>query len=404
MITDVTYPNKHCFTGNPILVKVQANTTDDINLKLKVDTEPEIVLTITPYTPVYTPLSEGTFDISDILDTYFKKVSITEGSLITLAHDFRIEYTVTVDGYSGSSFEGYAYRGGINNKNYSLLESWGWDMFRYRLDSPDRRQFLFSTRTNSNQIRLRERELYPFVFIHPGTPISFVTSNGRIITYPALVKGNTCTMDFETLRNMFVSLYNELPSFISVLIDGKSFFNVTITPAQIAEEHVILRFKNSLGAYEQIEVTGAAVRTSQFSEENTWLSPHRDGYYEELRDRLTTKEGVTVQTGYKSKDELAFIKDLLKSDEIYYIDPVAIYNQKSNRCHVTTEKYEYTKRNASPESIPLKIRFITEDIFESPDIILDYAKSVFENITAQGKPEINGEGFIYDDDYMFYAE
>ena len=211
-------------------------------------------------------------------------------------------------------------------------------------------------------------------------------------------------MDFETLRNMFVSLFNELPSFISVLIDGKSFFNVTITPAQIAEEHVILRFKNSLGAYEQIEVTGAAVRTSQFSEENTWLTPHRDGYYEELRDRLTTKEGVTVQTGYKSKDELAFIKDLLKSDEIYYIDPEAIYNQKSNRCHVTTEKYEYTKRNASPESIPLKIRFVTEETFESPDIILDYAKSVFENITAQGKPEINGEGFIYDDDYMFYAE
>ncbi|MBK5720156.1 hypothetical protein JGH11_04645 [Dysgonomonas sp. Marseille-P4677] len=401
MITDVTYPRKHCFTGNPIIIKVMANTADDINLIMEVESEPEITLSITPYTPKTQFLSEGEFDVSDILNTYFES---SKGSITSLVNNFRIHYRITIDGYSGGIFEGYAYRGGVSNKNYTLLKSWGLDMFDYRLNSLEKRQFLFTTRTNHNSIRLRERELYPFVFLHPGNPISFISSNGRVITLPSKVKDSVCSMNIETIRNMFVSLYNELPAFIAVHVDGKSIFNITITPSQIAEEHVVLRFRNSLGAYEQIEITGSSLFTSQFSEERTWLTPHQDGYYEELRDRLASKEGVKVETGYKNKDEIALLKDLLKSDEIYYIDSGISYNEVNNRCHVTAEKFELLKVNTTPKSIALTIRFATEDIYESPDIVLEYSTATFQNLTAPGSPEIEADGFIYDDDYPFYAE
>ncbi|MDR1716314.1 MAG: hypothetical protein LBS20_10755, partial [Prevotella sp.] len=162
MIINVTYPRLHCFTGNPIVVKVQADTSDDINLELRVGNEPDVTLTITPYTPDV--LSEGSFDISDILDTYFKQAHITAGAIISEVTDFRIQYSVTIEGYAGDAFEGYAYRGGVSNKMYARLADNGYDIFSYRLNS-SRRQFLFTTRTNDTEVRLRETEIYPFVFL-----------------------------------------------------------------------------------------------------------------------------------------------------------------------------------------------------------------------------------------------
>lgn len=400
MVTSVTYPNENCFIGNPMLVGITANSADEVTLTLKINGQPDVTLSLFPY--LQSGVYKGTFYLSGLLEAAFKDIYIPQGSIISDIEDFTVSYTVEVGGYSGASFTGTAFWGGVDNANYSRLKRWGWDMFIYRLKNYTR-QFLFTTRTNSVHLRVRETELYPFIFIHPGTPVSFVTSNGRVIIPSVFPEGTICVMDIYELRATFKSLYGELPSFFAVQVDGETVFDITLLPGSFSEETYTLRFKNSLGGYEDIEVTGKAMRTYEMSEENTWQSQNMDNYFEEHRDRVVSKEGLTVHTGYKSQDEHAFILDMVKSNEIYLIYKKAI-SQILHRCHVLVENYEYPQVIREPNSIQLKIRFVTEEKFVSPEIDLALSTDLYENITRPGAPQWRGDGFIHGDDNMLYGQ
>lgn len=401
MVTAVTYPNAYCFTGNPMTVDIVADSPDEVILTLSIVGQPDVMLSLLPYKRSAT-VYQGTFHLSGLLDAAFKDIYIQPGEIISDLSDFTVSYTIAVEGYSGAAFAGTAFCGGVSNSNYSRLKSWGWDMFIYRLQNYTR-QFLFTTRTNSVHLRLRDTEMFPFIFIHPGSSISFVTSNGRIITPALYPAGTICILDVEFLRLTIYQLYKELPSFFAVQVDGETAFDITLLPGNTSEEIYILHFKNSLGGYEYIEVTGKAIRTYEISEENTWQSLNRDNYFEEYRDRLTSKEGLTVHTGFKNQDEHAFILDMVKSNDIY----LRYKNDASNirrRCLVTVEKYEYPQVIKEPNSIQLNVRFVTEEKFVSPEIDLALSTDLYENLTKQGSPQWNGEGFIYGDDNMLYGQ
>ncbi|HMM02055.1 MULTISPECIES: hypothetical protein [unclassified Dysgonomonas] len=400
MVTAVTYPNENCFIGNPMLVGITANSADEVTLTLKINGQPDVTLSLFPYSQ--SGVYKGAFYLSGLLEAAFKDIYIPQGSIISDIEDFTVSYTVEVGGYSGASFTGTAFWGGVDNTNYSRLKRWGWDMFIYRLKNYTR-QFLFTTRTNSVHLRLRETELYPFIFIHPGTPVSFVTSNGRVIIPEVFPEGTVCVMDIYELRATFKSLYSELPSFFAVQVDGETVFDITLLPGSFSEEVYTLRFKNSLGGYEDIEVTGKALRTYEMSEENTWQSQNQDNYFEEHRDRVVSKEGLTVHTGYKSQDEHAFILDMVKSNEIYLIYKKDV-SQMLYRCHVSVENYEYLQVIREPNSIQLKIRFVTEEKFVSPEIDLTLSTGLYENITRPGAPQWRGDGFIHGGDNMLYGQ
>lgn len=402
MITEVTYPKAYCFAGNPIAVDITADSPDEAILTLSIAGQSDITLSILPYTEspgVY----KGRFDLSGLLDVAFKDIHIEQTAIVSQLDNFTISYTIVITGYSGDVFTGTAFWGGIDNFNYSQLKSWGWDMFTYRLQNYTR-QFLFTTRTNSVHLRLRDTELFPFVFIHPEKTISFVTRQGRIITPLSYPAGTICILDMETLRSTVYNLYQELPSFFSVHVDGEAIFDITILPGVASEQTCILLFKNSLGGYERIEATGKAMRTFEMKDENTWQSLNRDSYFEEYRDRPLSREGRTVHTGYKTQDEHAFILDMVKSNEIYIMDKNEAADAPMRRCLVTVEGYEYPQRMTEPNSIQLKIRFTSDEKFVSPKIDLNLSTDLHENLTKQGFPQWNGEGFIYGNDNMLYGQ
>lgn len=401
MITSVIFPDEYSFIGNPMLVKIQGNSPEEVILSIEINnvliSESSIFLfgNGTDY--------KGSFNMAKFLPSFFKDHIYSGIGIIQRVTGFALNYKLTVKNYQNHVFTGVAFYGGISYNNYSTLNSMGRNMFSYRLQNYER-QFFFTTRTNSSRIVLRESEVQSLIFIHPGKPITAITPYGNVFLLESFTKDSICALDLSALRKVAYRLYNELPSFFAISVDGITCAEITIVPSAISDECYLLTFRNSIGAYEQIEVTGKSYDQTTFSDEDSWLSLTQYNTFEEKRSRVLSRKKMIATAGYKTKEELNFITDLIKSEDIYFVD-LADPAQREYRCLITPDETKYPRLMRQPESITFNIRFVADDAFVSPELNFETQRNnLFQNITAQGKPMIEGEGLIYADDYPFYAE
>lgn len=358
MITITREPREYSFIGNNILFELEADSANMITI--------EIIFRGESFYSTYTPFQSGDkyklkIDVSGRFYIPDKELHFAMGGVIAPLSDFAYPYTVNIG--EDYSFSGTAFRGGISNKNFALLASNGYDIFSYRLGSAYT-QFLFTTRTNTTEVRLRETELFPFVFLNKEVPISFVSESGNKIEVISTGLGPVCSLDIFSLRELFTQQYGETPEQIKVLSAGSPAFSFFIEPGQTSEERYILKFLNSLGTYEMLEVTGRAEHAPEFSEENLYDTFSDFNFFEERRERVLSRGIIEVETGYKKRTELPFVLDLIKSPEIYFIYP----NGEAFRCHVACESYKYFHQMVAPASIPLTVREVSDERFYTPKV------------------------------------
>ena len=150
-----------------------------------------------------------------------------------------------------------------------------------------------------------------------------------------------------------------------------------VEPGAVSEERYLIRFRNSLGVFEVIEVTGVALNTPEASEENSWKTLTEYGFFEQQRERITMRKVIEVQTGYKSREEQSFILDMAASDEIYFIYPE---NGYSFRCNVTIDNPSYRHRMVTPNSMLLKVTAKREMTFitSQTDISIIESYGIFD--------------------------
>jgi len=124
-----------------------------------------------------------------------------------------------------------------------------------------------------------------------------------------------------------------------------------------------------------IEITGTGSIQREAEQENTFSTYDEviDDYVESW-ERLSGRESMTVESGYRTNDELIHLIDMLSSDDIKILG----LNGRNIRVNVTAENLTRASRATSPESIKLSLRFadseqrytssITEDDFGSARI------------------------------------
>ena len=352
-------PKKYSFTGNPVVFELSTESDEPVPVEIS-DTEGGKAHS-TMYYPFLLP--DGSYkinmNISDFLH-FDNTVDIPKNEIISVLQGFSRYYYVKI-GKPGDSyiFYGYALRGGIGERAMQRLHENGYDMFTYRL-SQSFEQFLFTTRTNGKEIRVKETELYPFVFMHPGLPVVFKSESGDEISTLAQPAGTFCAMDLRPLTEQFPPGTRR----IEVCPSGQYAFHFTVLPGKSSEERYLLRFRNSLGAFEMLEITGRAMHAPEFSEENLWETLTDFDFYEERRSRVKSNGIIEMETGYKERDEFPFIIDLIQSAEIYFIYP----DGDSFRCHVKTDGVQYRNLMTEPTSVKLKIRPVVEEEFLTPKI------------------------------------
>lgn len=358
MITVTKIPRQNVFAGNPVVFELESDTDQVVVV--------EVVVASRSHFSSYFPfLDNGVYRVKMELSGYLQSpdtpMAIPSGEIVASLDGFIIPYTVKIgDSYE---FTGNAFRGGVSNKLYTRLADNGYDIFSYRLNS-SRRQFLFTTRTNDNEVRLRDTELYPFVFLNREIPLSFVSPVGNSIDINTAGLGPVCVMDIAALRLAFDEQYSEIPDEIKVYVSGKLAFSFITTPGLPVEEKYTLRFLNSLGTYEVIEVTARASRSSEFGEEDLYNVMNGYDFFEERKMRTSSRDKIEVETGHRLRHEMPFVLDMIKSEEVYFVYP----SGQEFRCRVTTDAFKYRERIIEPTSIPLTITELTDERFALPPI------------------------------------
>ncbi len=222
-----------------------------------------------------------------------------------------------------------AHQGGVSKQNYRKLSQAGTDIFAARFLNP-RCNFFLTTRTHDWRLNIKETELYPLVFFYPlqGTLSLKDIISGNTVSLPAVSNqvdyhGKICCINIKAIRQYFLDEYDCIANAFDVFVDDGPAARIVIQKARPQRERYRLKFRNSFGAFEIIELTGNAQinPTVEEDDENSYQQYQTDiDDFETARQRQALRQSIKITTGYKTNSELCFILDAIASDETYLLD------------------------------------------------------------------------------------
>lgn len=248
-----------------------------------------------------------------------------------------------------------AHRGGISKQNYRRLLRRGSDIFKERFVNPVC-NFFMTTRTADWLIIMKETEIYPLAFIYPeeGTLRLRELQGGRYLSISG-VAGELYALNLAAVRKYFYTENNIISNAFDVYVGDNYACRIAIEEAPAVRERCRLKFRNSYGAFEIVDITGQVQIAPTFGDDKDGGSYKR--YVQDLddftleRSRIPVTELINVSTGFKNNRELRFILDALASDEVYLLD----YTDEPLRILLTAEELSYTRQPNGPQAFNLVI-------------------------------------------------
>lgn len=346
-------PSGFAFTRNPIFYRDGAPGTIDIECCGK------------RYSArMLTPGAVNLADIVDSLAPDFGDPGVRPGIpgsewLIELEDSsFLDEYLCTVSNNDGDDLRRFIpLRGGVPYSTLKGLDA-GEDVFTRRFLAGG--NFFMTSRTASDTLVIKETELYPLCFIQP-TPCDIVVDAGSGYTCSAELPAGIYAFDVEAFRRYMFFDRHYLPSVLTMRRDNASPCTIVVQEAMPSQERHRLKFRNRLGAFEVIELTGQAQLGAGFGIEDT------DDTYKEYNAafddfftrsmRREAQSSLTVNTGPKNAGEFVLLAELLASEEVWMLD----YNGRDVRVIVSAEDFTRARRIVSPTSVDITVKFC-EDV------------------------------------------
>jgi len=245
--------------------------------------------------------------------------------------------------------------GGVSKQNFRQLVSIGQNPFTTRFLNY-RNNFFFTTRTASWRVLIRETELYPLYFLvdqQMATLEIAETVTHTTLTFGPLGPG-VFALDIDALRRKFMDEHHIIPNVFDVYVAGLFSCRIVVEKSDISKERYRLKFRNSLGVFEIIELTGELTISPEYSETGDSSFRRYDsftgGFYTD-RERVERKQCVTVETGVKRPAEVRFLMDMIGSEEVYLLDltPTPL------KVIPSVENFTYRPRPDTPEKFTLKL-------------------------------------------------
>lgn len=362
----------YAFSRNPVVISDSFSGVDfDKNggvIEISIDRRNVFVCRFSP------PLK---MDISEIVDAYiapFPEPETIYGQPLTMVYDLMEgeDYNVLCHVVYESVENELQFKcipGGISLQNfrrYADLES---DVFSEKLFESNG-NFFMTTRTAEWRIPIKETELSPLYFIIPkqdeDLEIKAVTTGASL--YSATLDPGVYTLDLDELRRKAVIDHQLLPNIFDVYRNSSFACRIVIEHSDIAKERYRLRFRNSLGVFEIIELTGSLSFIPDYSdnEDATFqrFDPVTFSLYSD-RERINRKQYISITTGAKRPDEVRFLMDMIASEEVYLLDVTPF----PLKVIPSAEEIEYSLRQTTPESFTLKLQIAESETNIMQDII-----------------------------------
>ena len=359
-------PANMALTGNPI--KLSINSSSLATYIISIGNQ-----------EIFTGSGEGNFFIfiQEILANVVQPAQLYNESedILLQAENCSKNITINISNNDGNTqtLSLKVFIGGVSKRILRHLNDENKNVFIWKLMNPEG-NFFQTTRTSGKLITIRETELLPIPFIYPEGGIIKVVAN-NIETTLIGVTGQPVALNLYRLRKKLFDTHRIFASVFEIYVGEIKSCTIVITPGTISQERYLLQFLNSYGSYELIEITGTGSIQREAEQENTFSTYDEviDDYVESW-ERLSGRESMTVESGYRTNDELIHLIDMLSSDDIKILG----LNGRNIRVNVTAENLTRASRATSPESIKLSLRFadseqrytssITEDDFGSARI------------------------------------
>ena len=263
----------------------------------------------------------------------------------------------------------YVFPGGVSKQNYSAMAQKGTDMMSVRFLNPAGNFFL-TTRTADWCIYIKESEICPLYFFVRQTSDSYeivdpITKN--TMTFDWMEYG-VCALDLAALRYSFYTEFGVLASIFDVYCNRVNACRIVITQASASRDRYRLKFRNSLGVFEIIELTGAISITPEYPDSEDATVRRYDAVIDDFyadRERIVRKLTISVSTGVKRPDEVRLLMDMLGSEDVYLLDltpyPIKVIP--------SADDMTYMARPDTPQNFNLKLELADEETYIMQDII-----------------------------------
>lgn len=360
----------HAFTRNPLMLSMPG-------------TGPRVFSIYgqgyTSENPAYTGeiTAPATINLAEFIEAIVQPMSDPgdQGDMIAYGLEDR-SVTIAVDDGSQEplTWQITAHQGGVSKQNFRKFSQAGTDVFAARFLNPGCNFFL-TTRTHDWRLNIKETELYPLVFFYPssGDLVLRDAVGGQSLTFTGTVdgvdySGKICSLDLGAVRQYFLTEYHVVANVFDVLVGDTYACRIAIQEARPQRERYRLKFRNSFGAFEIIEITEAAQYTPTFGTEDDEAQYKR--YQSDIDDFATERQrtaatmAIKVSTGYKTNNELRFILDAIASEEVYLLDLA----DEPVRVVPTPDELAFDHRPNGPQALDLTLTPVDSDTCITPEL------------------------------------
>lgn len=227
--------------------------------------------------------------------------------------------------------------------------------------------FFFTTRVGSSVISLRETEVSPLQFIYPSDGTLSARCGNLSVSLPGTA-GSLYGLNIYAIRKQLFMKHGQLVNRLAVYCNESLACTICLLPCSMVRERYYVRFLNSLGCYEIMELTASAQVKATFADEDTY-NEYDDVVddYVQRRQRQRSRKQLELESGYKSRDELLFLLDMLSSDDVTLLG----YEGNDVKVHPVCEDWHLAVLPTVPDGVPITLRFADDEQRSSTDLSLD---------------------------------
>lgn len=365
------------FSKNPILLR-SSLTVDDYN--------PITGIPFTVYASGMNQRYVGRYNqpfsvnISEIVDAY----AYTIGEPIMTYHingvrevedpgtisERKIYVDITEDNLD--EWECLIIAGGVSRQNYRRYARMKTDAFEARFLN-NANNFFMTTRTAGWRIVMKETELYPLYFISLERFLYMTVverTTGKTLIQDGNFDNGIFALDIDALRKQFFDEYGVLSNSFDIYKGDPSQYScsIVIERSDPARERYRLKFRNSLGVFEIIELAGELAITPDYAAADEARFSRYDAETDDFtadRERITRPQSLTIETGVMRADTVRFLMDMIGSEEVYLLD----LSELPVKVIPSIEELKYKPRPETPQKFTVKLQMAEDETNIMQDII-----------------------------------
>lgn len=262
--------------------------------------------------------------------------------------------------------------GGVSRQNYRRYARMKTDAFEARFLN-NANNFFMTTRTAGWRIVMKETELYPLYFISLEKFLYMTVverTTGKTLIQDGNFDNGIFALDIDALRKQFFDEYGVLSNSFDIYKGDPSQYScsIVIERSDPARERYRLKFRNSLGVFEIIELAGELAITPDYAAADEARFSRYDAETDDFtadRERITRPQSLTIETGVMRADTVRFLMDMIGSEEVYLLD----LSELPVKVIPSIEELKYKPRPETPQKFTVKLQMAEDETNIMQDII-----------------------------------